>query len=236
MAKKSSTFKRVWQLVNLVGGFTTLYLMVVRPWHLKWGATSEEADRLLPGDDLIPNAKINATHAITIDAPIDRVWPWIAQIGQGRGGFYSYESIENAMGLDIHNAERILPEYQHPQVGESLPLAEGFGVPYVIVDAPRTLVVHGDTRTGSVSMPGLRLGDHLAVQWGWYLEAIDDHTTRFIERWRADYGPGVMNTLLYRLFLEPGAFIMERKMLQGIKARAEKSGIASETAYAPAAV
>ncbi len=128
------------------------------------------------------------------------------------------------------------PNSRHPQVGESLPLAEGFAVPYAVVDAPRTLVVHGDTRTGSVPMPGLRPGDHLAVQWGWYLEAIDDHTTRFIERWRADYGPGVMNTLLYRLFLEPGAFIMERKMLQGIKARAEKSSVVSETAYAPAAV
>ncbi len=222
MAKQSSVFKRVWPLVNLVGGVTTLYLMVVRPWHLKWGATSEEADRLLPGDDLIPNAKINATHAITINAPIERVWPWIAQIGQGRGGFYSYEAIENAMGLDIHNADRILPEFQSPQVGEKLPLAEGFGVPYVIVDAPRTLVIHGDTRTGTVEVPGLRPGDYLAVQWGWYLEQLDDHTTRFIERWRADYGSGQMNTLIYRLFMEPGAFIMERKMLLTIKARAEK--------------
>ena len=98
MAKQTSTFKRVWQLVNLVGGITTLYLMVIRPWHLKWGATDEEVNRALPGDDLISNPKINATHAITIAAPIDEVWPWIAQIGQGRGGFYSYEAIENALG------------------------------------------------------------------------------------------------------------------------------------------
>lgn len=223
MAKQRSILKCLGSLVNLVGGFTTLYLMVIRPWHLKWGATSDEADRLLPGDDLISNAKINATHAITIDAPIDRVWPWIAQIGQGRGGFYSYEAIENAMGLDIHNADRVLPEFQNPQVGEKLPFAEGFSVPYAIVDAPRTLVIHGDTRTGSVTMPGLRPGDYLAVQWGWYLEPIDAQTTRFIERWRADYGSGLMNTLIYRLFMEPGAFIMERKMLLTIKERAEKS-------------
>lgn len=236
MAKQSSAFKRVWQLVNVVGGLTTLYLMVIRPWHLKWGATSEEADRLLPGDDLIPDAKINATHAITINATIEQVWPWIAQIGQGRGGFYSYEAIENAMGLDIHNADRILPEFQNPQVGEKLPFAEGFSVPYAIVDAPRTLVVHGDTRTGTVEMPGLRPGDYLAVQWGWYLERIDEHTTRFIERWRADYGSGLPNTLIYRLFMEPGAFVMERKMLLTIKERAEKSVAVSETPHAPAAI
>jgi hypothetical protein len=223
MAKQSSTFKRVWQLVNLVGGFTTLYLMVIRPWHLKWGATREEVDRVLPGDDLIPNAKINATHAITIDAPIDRVWPWLAQIGQGRGGFYSYEAIENALGLNIHNADQILPEFQHPQVGEKLPFAEGFAVPYAIVDAPHALVIHGDTRTAGMDAPPMRPGDYMAVQWGWYLEPIDDHTTRFIERWRADYGPGRLNTLMYRLFMEPGAFIMERKMLLSIKERAERS-------------
>ncbi len=223
MARKTSTFKRVWQLVNLVGGFTTLYLMVVRPWHLKWGATDEEVNRSLPGDDRVPDPKINATHAITINAPIDRVWPWIAQIGRGRGGFYSYEAIENAMGLDIHNTDRILPEFQNPQVGEKMPFAEGFSVPYAIVAAPRTLVIHGDTRTGDgMDAPKMRPGDYIAVAWSWHLEAIDDHTTRLVERWRADYGPGLLNTWFYRLFMEPGAFIMERKMLLGIKARAER--------------
>jgi hypothetical protein len=222
MSKQRSALKCLWSLVNLVGGFTTLYLLVIRPWHLKWGATADEVNRSLPGDDLIPNAKINVTHAVTIDAPIDRVWPWIAQIGRGRGGFYSYEAIENAMGLDIHNADQVLPEYQHPQVGEKMPFAEGFAVPCAIVDAPRTLVVHGDTRTGTVEMPGLRPGDYTALLWGWHLAAIDDHTTRLVERWQADYRPGLMNTLIYRLFMEPGAFIMQRKMLLGIKARAER--------------
>jgi hypothetical protein len=223
MAKQNSTFKRVWQLVNLVGGFTTLYLMVIRPWHLKWGATTEEVKRSLPGDELIPNAKINATHAITIEATIDRVWPWIAQIGQGRGGFYSYEAIENAMGLNIHNADRVLPDCPQPQVGKSMPLADDFGVPYAIVDAPHTLVVHGDTRLpGDNPPPKMRPGDYLAMVWGWYLEPLDDHTTRLIERCRIDYGPGLLNTLIHRLFMEPGAFIMERKMLLGIKARAER--------------
>ena len=184
MAKKTSAFKRVWQLVNLVGGFTTVYFMVIRPWHLKWGTTADEVDRALPGDELISNPKINATHAITIDAPIDRVWSWIAQIGQGRGGFYSYEFIEDAMGLNIHNVDQILPEVPAPQVGEQLMLSDNFGVPYAIVDAPRTLVVHGDTRMGGGSEAlKLRPGDYVDVTWGWHLEPIDDHTTRLVERW-----------------------------------------------------
>lgn len=222
MTKHTSWLKRGWQAVNLVGGFTTAYFVAIRPWHLKWGTSGEEASRTLPGDELIPEPNINATHAITINAPIERVWPWIAQIGQGRGGFYSYEAIENAMGLDIHNADRLLPEFQNPQVGQKMPFAQDFGVPYAIVDAPHALVVHGDTRTGGVDGPRLRPGDYLAVSWGWYLAAIDAHTTRLIERWRAAYGPGRLNQVMYRLFMEPGAFIMERKMLLGIKARAEK--------------
>ena len=233
MAKKTSALKRVWQLVNFVGGVTTLYFMVIRPWHLKWGTTPAEVDRTLPGDDLIPDAKINATHAITINVPIEQAWPWIAQIGQGRGGFYSYEFIEDAMGLNIHNVDRILPDLPAPQIGQHMLLSDNFGVPYVVVDAPRALVVHGDTRTGGSEALRLRAGDHVAVTWGWYLDPIDDHTTRLIERWRADYGPGLLNTLGYRLLMEPGAFIMQRKMLLGLKARAEKPAIASEPVYEP---
>jgi hypothetical protein len=222
VSKKRTLLKTIWALFNLIGGLTTLYLMVIRPWHLKWGTTSDEAQLPLPGDEFVPDAQINATHAITIAAPIDRVWPWIAQIGQGRGGFYSYDFLENLMGLDIHTADQILPEYQDLKVGALIPLAsDGFGVPVAIVEPPYTLVAHGDTRVGKDGPP-MRPGDYLNVSWGWYLNRIDDHTTRFVERWRAEWGPGLLNQIAYRVFLEPGAFIMERKMLLGLKQRAEK--------------
>ncbi len=221
-ARTRTYLKTSWALFNLIGGFTTLYLMVIRPWHLKWGTRADEAQRSLPGDELVPKPQINATHAITIAAPIEQVWPWIAQIGQGRGGFYSYDFIENLMGLDIHTADRILSEYQHLKVGDLIPLAaDGFGVPVTILEPPHILVVHGDTRTGTDGPP-MRPGDYLNVSWGWYLTQIDDHTTRFIERWRAEWGPGLLNQIIYWVFLEPGAFIMERKMLLGIKQRAER--------------
>lgn len=223
---KRSIFKTVNIIFNIVGGLITLYLMVIRPWHLKWGASANEVLRILPGDELIPQPKLDATHAITIHATREQVWPWLAQIGQGRGGFYSYEFIENAMGLDIHNADRILPEFQNPQVGEQLPLAEDFGVPYAIVEPPRLLVVHGDTRTDAGGPP-MRPGDYLAVTWGWYLDEIDPQTTRLIERWRADWRPGPLNFFAYRVFLEPAAFVMQRKMLLGIKAHAERDNMLS---------
>lgn len=212
-------------LIGVTAGITagvTAYVKIARPWFLHWGSTDEEVTRALPGDDLLPTAKINATHAVTVDAPPEQVWPWLIQIGQGRGGFYSYDWIENAMGLDIHNTDHILPEYQTLQVGDKIPLApDGFGIPVAILEPERTLVLHGDTRTGGTGTPPMKPGEHLAVSWGFYLEPLPEGKTRLIERWKADWTPTLTNNVFYRAFLEPGAFVMEHKMLLGIKERAE---------------
>jgi hypothetical protein len=200
------------------------YAFVVRPWHRRWGATAEEAARQFPGDDLVPAPKIDVTHAVTIRAPAAKVWPWLVQIGQGRGGFYSYESIENAMGADIHNTDRILPEHQNLKVGDTVPLAEGgFGIPVAVLEPQRALVLHGDTRKSESPVPGLKPGERLAVTWAWFLEPAGPDATRLIERFRMDFEVAGKSSLFYRVFLEPGAFVMERKMLLGIKARAEAS-------------
>jgi hypothetical protein len=201
----------------------SVYWLVVRPWHLRWGASDEEVARALPGDELIPDAKISSTHAITIQATPAEIWPWLVQVGQGRGGFYSYDWIEDAMGLDIHSADRILPEYQELKVGDTIPLApDAFGLPVAIIEPEQAMVLHGDTRLPSGgAMPPLKPGEYLAASWGFYLAGQADGATRLVERWRADYTPTVMNAVFYRAFLEPGAFLMQRKMLLGIKARAE---------------
>jgi hypothetical protein len=198
-------------------------MFVVRPWMLSWGATKDEINRLLPGDELIPEPKLNATHAVDIQASPAAVWPWLVQLGQGRGGFYSYEFIENSMGLDIHNANCILPEFQSLKVGDVIPLApDGFGVPVAILEAQHTLVLHGDTREpGPGKAPPMKAGDYLAVSWGFYLFERDNKLTRLVERWKMDWSPRLANIIIYRLLLEPGAFLMERKMLLGIKQRAE---------------
>ena len=98
-----------------------LYRLRLRRPILNWGATDAEASARLPGDELLEEADGVATRAITIDAPASAVWPWIAQMGPSpRGGAYTYDWIENLLGLDMHSADRVLPDYQHPQVGDTL--------------------------------------------------------------------------------------------------------------------
>jgi hypothetical protein len=201
----------------------TTYAYLLRPRHLRWGATDAEVDLDLPGDDLVSYPKIKATHAVNIKTKPHEVWPWIVQIGQGRGGFYSYDWIENLGGLDIHSADRILPDFQDLKSGDVIPLApDGFGVPVAIIEPEKALVLHGDTRQVEPDqIPVFKPGDYLAVGWGFYLNENPDGSTRLIERFQADWNPTCYNAVFYRVFLEPGSFIMERKMLLGIKERAE---------------
>jgi hypothetical protein len=108
--------------ITALGGAAALaaYAFFIRPWHLRWGATEEELKTRLPGDDLVQHPKLNATHAITINAPVERVWPWLAQIGQKKGGFYSYTRLENLVGCNMRNANRIVPEWQNLKVGDEI--------------------------------------------------------------------------------------------------------------------
>jgi hypothetical protein len=225
MAKKNSLLNMLGTVSFLVTAGGAAYWFLVRPWHRAWGTTPDETTRRLPGDDLLPNAAYSATHAITIDASVEQVWPWLVQIGAGRAGFYSYDEIENAMNLDIHSSNRIVPELQALKVGDTLPLApDGFGPKVAILEREKALVLHGDSRSGEgVAIPGLKPGEYLAVMWGFYLEPIDERHTRLIERFHLDYPLTNKNQFYYRVFLEPGSFVMERKMLLGIKARAERS-------------
>ena len=97
-----------------------VYHVLVRPWHRTWGATTEEVSRQLPGDDAAPEPSDETTRAVTVAAPSDDVWPWVVQLGQGRGGFYSYTWLENRVGADIHNVDRIVPELQELAEGDSI--------------------------------------------------------------------------------------------------------------------
>ena len=217
------------RILTLIAALTAVaaavYTLLLRPRHLRWGASADEIAQPLPGDELVLTPKLNATHAVSIKAPPAQVWPWLAQIGQRRGGFYSYDWIENAMGLEIHSSDSILPEHQDLQVGDVIPLApdESVGIPVAILEPEQALVLHGDTRIpGQISGPPMRPGDYMATTWGFYLFPQADGSTRLVERWRSDWAPTPFNTFFYHLFLEPGAFLMERKMLLGIKERAEQ--------------
>jgi hypothetical protein len=177
---------------------TLAYVTVARPLMRRWGATGAEATAPLPGDETVAAGGVRQTHAVTIDAPADEVWPWIAQIGQDRGGFYSYTWLENLAGCRMHNAERIHPEWQSRAVGDTVLLHPGSGLKVVRWEPGRALVLEG----------------------GWSLHLAPDgpRRCRLIACFRAPRGVAGSG---YALLLELPHFLMERRMLLTIKRRAE---------------
>jgi hypothetical protein len=186
-------------------GSAFLYRKFLRQPILTWGATAEEAAARLPGDELLADADGVATRAITIDAPPSAVWPWIAQMGPSpRGGAYTYDWVENLLGLNMHSADRVLPEYQHPQVGDGF----GYGanrMSFKLVEPEHVLATQS--------------ADGNWV-WTFVLEAQSDGTTRLISRNR--FRLPKLKDKLGMIPMEPGSLVMERKMLYGIKQRAER--------------
>ena len=222
MSRKKNPLKSLARLVWLAAGVAGAYWYWVRPWHRKWGAAQNEADRIFPSDELLPGACYSATHALTVFGSVEQVWPWIIQMGAGRAGFYSYDFIENSMGQDIHSASRIRPELQNLKVGDVVRLGpHNFGLRVATLEPHHMLALHGDSRLGEISLPDLKPGEYLAMTWTFLLEPINSQTTRLLERLRLDYTPTVHSAVLYRAFVEPGSFLMERRMLLGIKSRAE---------------
>lgn len=194
------------------------YVYAVRPWHVRWGATDEEVGERLPGDELVEHPNVEATHAITINAPVEEVWPWLVQIGQDRGGFYSYAWLENLVGCRLHNADRIVPEFQQLKAGDTVRLhPHAPPLPVLICEPPRTLVLGNN-----MDYPGT---------WGFYLKEAEGGATRLLIRGRGDWKPGLLSWLGAHVLFEPAHFIMERKMMLGIKSRAESLG--REEAPAP---
>lgn len=205
-ASKSRRGRWVLPLLGTLDALIVTYLWFLRPWQNRWGATDEEVQRPMPGDDLIKQPWIKTTRAITINAPASKVWPWLAQLGQGRGGWYSYEWIENLLGLDIHNTNRILPEFQNLKVGDTIPTgAKGVDIPVLAVESEKLLLLGGS--------------DVATIAFGLY--PIDAQHTRLVARHRAAFAPKPLS-LLWFVLLDPGVFIMFRKMLLTIKQRAER--------------
>ncbi len=182
-----------------------LYWVGIRPWMADWGSTAAERQMALPGDDLNPDSTGQSTLALTINAPPNAIWPWLVQVGQDRAGFYSYTWLENLLGSDIHNADEIHPEWQHLAVGDAWRLVSpdylgGLGKdaasPVLLVEPNRALVL------------GM-FGAHV-------IEPIDALSSRLLVR--SQSGPG---NLMTKLVMDPLVFTMERRMLLGLKARAE---------------
>ena len=203
-------------------GAAAAYLLAVRPWQLRCGATGEERAATLAGDDLIANPDLLATRAITVHAAADQVWPWIAQLGQSRGGFYSYDFLENLAGLDIHSVDRVVPELQHLAVGDHVPLAPGQKSMVVAeLEPERALVLRvADPMTGLAleTSPG---GPGFAGSWAFVVRPHGQGRTRLVHRFRFGARRRALGAVVYALLVEVPHFVMEWRMLRGIKARAE---------------
>ena len=191
----------------LAAGLGSLaYPLLFRRWCLTWGARPEEVARKLPGDELLADAGIVSTRAITIDAPPAAVWPWLVQMGSGRGGVYTYDWIENLFGLDMHSTREILPQFQDVKVGDEFPLGPGRPAMRVaVLDPGRAFTV--------------RFADG---NWVWIFALFAENgKTRLISRNRIAVQGPLPARIFSMLVMEPGSLIMERKMLLGIKERAE---------------
>lgn len=187
--------------------------IVARPWMLRWGSTAAERAAALPGDALVPTPHYRIDHAVTVRAPADAVWPWLAQVGQDRAGFYSYDRLERLVGARIRNVDSIVPAWQHRAVGDlvrAVPpdwlggrFGRDLGWRVRLFEPGRALYLDG---------------------WGAFVVVpVDAHTTRVVVRTRGAGAPDVLLAPLGTFVFEPAHFVMERGMLLGIKRRAERA-------------
>jgi len=193
-------------------GLLAAYTRLVRPWALHWGATKEEAARPLPGDELVAKADYVATRAITIDAPPRDVWPWLVQIGSGRAGWYTYDRMDNA---GVPSATEIIPELQRLAVGDLIPMVAGTDIGLRVKELePERRMLWWDEQ-----------GEY---SWEWVLEPADGRT-RLLQRLRVTRHPW-SRRMLYELVAANGDVVMQRKLLRGIKQRAEGLATHARTA------
>ncbi len=217
---------------NIAGVFAIAGALVfsplIRGWYNRWGATDQEVNRPLPGDELVPNPRLTSTRAITINAHPEEIWPWLVQLGQQRGGLYSYELLENLARCDMCNADRIIPEFQTLKIGDEVRLGPQ-GYPFFKVNAfqPNWVLIlaAADPKTGQVTQLSHPMPENYSNgNWIFLLDEIDGQRTRLVTRQAIDYQPdNFINRLLWRVITEPIGFIMTRKMLLGIKARVESA-------------
>lgn len=185
----------------------------------RWGVDEAVAARSYPGDERIPAPSSHWTHGVEIDAPMNDVWPWIAQIGAERGGFYSYQWLENLVGCEVQNAERVHPEWE-VKLGDGLRLhPEMPPLPVVEVERGRHWLAFG------AADPAAKAEGRAWVETSWlfYLEPLGPERCRFISRYRTQTSEDLATKLAYGVAIEPIGFAMDRRMLLGVKERVERA-------------
>jgi hypothetical protein len=210
-------------IFTILAALLFTYLYILRPWALHWGATHLDRIAVLSGDALSPYALAVVTHAVNIDAPAEAVWRWLVQIGQDRGGFYSYTFLENLVGCDMRNTFRIVPEWQQRAIGDTV----WFGSPKrfggrarmiaALVEPMRSLVL-----ATPADWELIRAGkEGLETTWAFVLQRKGVNTTRLTVRLRSAANLTLWQRAANLFFWEPAHFVMERRMLLTIKKLAE---------------
>ena len=189
--------------VVFLGGLC-IYLLLFRPRQLRWGATDEEIERHMSGDEIVATPSFNATRAVSVKAPPENIWPWLVQIGCKRAGWYSYDWIDN---LGIPSADCIIPELQEIRIGQLIPLSPNGKIGFYVKDfRPNSWVLWTDIENTNT--------------WYWGIYPSDPETTRLITRVRLQYR-WLSPTIIFSLLLDVGDIVMMRRCMLGIKRRAE---------------
>ena len=198
------------------------YLLLVLPWQGRWGATDAEVRRPLPGDELIPHPDAQWTRAITVHARAAAVWPWLVQIGHGRGGYYSYPWLERLLDLRATSRDRINPAWLDLKVGEIVPAEPGGSDNRVLAIEPGRMLLFGVGEKDE-GAPGSVAGLYPAFCWVFVLEEREADQTRLLTRMRARTRQTPLAALALP-FVDCGAFLLKRHMLLGLKERAARPG------------
>jgi hypothetical protein len=188
----------------------------VRGWWPRRAATEDELTRAMPGDELVRPPAYESTRGITVRARPAEIWPWLAQMGRGRGGLYSVDWLDRAFGvLDAPSADRVLPEWQDLRPGDAIPVGRT-AWPVHAVERERSLVLRVEE-------------GRVLVTQSWVLRPVDPETTRLVLRVRAAAPPGWRTTALL-VALQPQELVMVRAQLRGIRRRAEALAAARRAA------
>lgn len=193
-----------------------VYLLLVRPWIMRMGATDREISASLPGDGLVIQPVTKYTQAITINAPREIVWGYLIQVGYRRAGWYNWDFINRMAGRNYfyegnQSANRVIPELQQLQAGDKIYLTPQLGMDVEKIQKEEYLMLTGKDK------------DRYLVVWTYQLQELDKNSTRLLVRWTSNQNEGLGLKILNLLLIEPGgAGIQQSQMLQGIKARAER--------------
>jgi hypothetical protein len=212
---------RIGALLACLAGLLGVYFGLARPWFRRWGATGVEVQMSLPGDEIVPAARSRETRAITIAAPAEQVWPWLTQIGQDRGGFYSYQRLENLVGCEMPDVRVLDPRLQRWALGDKLwmyPPRKAGGVGYAVLAAfvPGRALAFATRQMGRPTTTASADGS-----WAFVVDPIDARSSRLVFRGRALRDVPPMTAAFNVAVFEPVHFAMERRTMEGIKMLAE---------------